>query len=93
MSGGVRMPQIKQQKKRVLTNNKAHMRNVSQKSALKTAIKKVLKAVEANDKEAAVAAYNLASKKLDQAVSKGFKHKNYAANQKSRLAKAVNSIQ
>ncbi len=27
------------------------------------------------------------------AVSKGFKHKNYAANQKSRLAKAVNSIQ
>lgn len=87
------MPQIKQQKKRVLTNNKARSRNVSQKSALKTAIKKVLKAVEANDKEAAVKAYAEASSKLDKAVSKGFKHKNYASNQKSRLASLVNNIQ
>lgn len=87
------MPQIKQQKKRVLTNNKAHMRNVSQKSAMKTAIKKVLVAVEANDKEAAVAAYANACSKLDKAVAKGFKHKNFASNQKSRLAKAINSIQ
>lgn len=86
------MPQIKQQKKRVLTNNKARSRNVSQKSALKTAIKKVLKGVEAEDKAAAVAAYAEACSKLDKAVSKGFKHKNYASNQKSRLAKAVNSI-
>lgn len=87
------MPQIKQQKKRVLTNNKARARNVSQKSALKTSIKKVLKAVEAGDKEAATIAYQNACSKLDKAVAKGFKHKNYAANQKSRLAKAVNSMQ
>lgn len=87
------MPQIKQQKKRVLTNNKAHKRNVSMKSALKTSIKKVLRAVEANDKDAALAAYAVASSKLDSAVSKGYKHKNYASNQKSRLAKAINSIQ
>ena len=70
MSGGVLVPQIKQQKKRVLTNNKARSRNVSQKSALKTAIKKVLVAVEAQDKEAAVAAYAAACSKLDKAVSK-----------------------
>lgn len=87
------MPQIKQQKKRVLTNNKAHARNVSQKSALKTAIKKVMVAVEANDKEAAQAALTNAFSKLDKAVAKGFKHRNYAANQKARLARAVNSIQ
>ncbi|MEY8379923.1 30S ribosomal protein S20 [Ileibacterium valens] len=87
------MPQIKQQKKRVLTNNKAHKRNVSAKSAMKTSIKKVLVAVEANDKEAALAAYKAACSKLDSAVAKGLKHKNYAANQKSRLAKAINAIQ
>lgn len=87
------MPQIKQQKKRVLTNNKARSRNVSQKSALKTSIKKVLKAVEENDKAKATAAYAEACSKLDKAVTKGFKQKNYAANQKSRLAQAVNSIQ
>ena len=52
----------------------------------------MLKAVEAEDKAAAVAAYAEACSKLDKAVSKGFKHKNYASNQKSRLAKAVNSI-
>ncbi|MDO4466845.1 MAG: 30S ribosomal protein S20 [Bacillota bacterium] len=86
------MPQIKSQKKRVLTNNKAHKMVVSKKSELKTAIKKVLAAVEAQDKEAAVAAYNTCCSKLDKAVAKGIHHKNYAARQKSRLATAVNSI-
>lgn len=86
------MPQIKSQKKRVKTNNKRHLAVVSQKTALKTAIKKVLAAVEANDKEAAVAAYNEASSKLDKAVVKGLHHKNYATRQKSRLSKAINNI-
>ena len=71
------MPQIQSQKKRVKTNNKRNLAVNAQKSALKTAIKNVLSAVEANDKEAAVAALNTA---------------NYAVRQKSRLAKAVNSI-
>ena len=83
------MPQIKSQKKRVKTNDKRHQAVVAQKSALKTAIKKVLAAVEANDKEAA---YREASSKLDKAVVKGLHHRNYAIRQKSRLSKAVNSI-
>lgn len=86
------MPQIQSQKKRVKTNNKRNLAVNSQKSALKTAIKAVLSAVEANDKEAAVAALNTANSKLDKAVAKGIHHKNYATRQKSRLTKAVNSI-
>lgn len=86
------MPQIQSQKKRVKTNNKRTLAVASQKSALKTAIKKVLAAIDAKDKEAATAAYNEASSKLDKAVAKGIHHKNYATRQKSRLAKAVNSI-
>ena len=86
------MPQIDSQKKRVKTNNKAHKLIVSRKSANKTAIKKVLAAVEANDKEAAVAAYNVCSSKLDQAVAKGVFHKNYASRQKSRLQTAINNM-
>lgn len=86
------MPQIKSQKKRVLTNNKRTMAAVSQKSALKTAIKKVLAAVDAKDKEAALVAYNDASSKLDKAVAKGIHHKNYASRQRSRLSKAINTI-
>ena len=86
------MPQIQSQKKRVKTNNKRNLAVDAQKSALKTAIKNVLSAVEANDKEAAVAALNTANSKLDKAVAKGIQHRNYAVRQKSRLAKAVNSI-
>lgn len=86
------MPQIESQKKRVKTNNKAHKLIVSQKSALKSSIKKVLAAVDANDKEAAVSAYNDCCSKLDKAVSKGIHHKNYASRQKSRLATAINNI-
>ena len=48
------MPQIKSQIKRVRTNNKRNRVVSSEQSALKTAIKAVLKAVEANDKAAAV---------------------------------------
>ncbi len=86
------MPQIQSQKKRVKTNNKRNLAVSSQKSALKTAIKAVLKAVEAGNKEAAVTALNTANSKLDKAVAKGLHHKNYAIRQKSRLAKAVNTI-
>ncbi len=86
------MANIKSQKKRALTNLKRQNAKAGQKSELKTAIKKVLVAVEAGDKEAAVSAYNVANKCLDKAVVNGIKKKNYAARQKSRLAKAVNSV-
>lgn len=86
------MPQIQSQKKRVKTNNKRNLAVTSQKSAIKTAIKAVLSAVEAKDATSATAAYNTASSKLDKAVVKGIHHKNYAVRQKSRLAKAVNSL-
>lgn len=86
------MANIKSQKKRAMTNLKTHLAKEGQKSALKTAIKNVLAAVEAKDKDAAVKAYDNANKLLDKAVVDGIKHKNYAARQKSRLAKAVNSL-
>ena len=86
------MPQIKSQKKRVKTNNKRTLAVASQKSALKTAIKKVIAAVDAKDKEAAASAYNDACSKLDKAVAKGIHHKNYASRQKSRLAQQINEI-
>lgn len=86
------MANIKSQRKRALTNVKKNLQNTAEKSRLKTAIKKVLKAVEANNKEEAVLAYNECNALLDKAVSEHIKHKNYAARQKSRLLKAVNAI-
>ncbi|MFR7591005.1 MAG: 30S ribosomal protein S20 [Longibaculum sp.] len=86
------MANMKQQIKRYKNDNKKREINNSYKSALKTAIKKVRAEVEAGNKEAAIAAYNVAASKLDASVSKGIHHKNYASRQKSRLSKLVNSI-
>ena len=49
------MANIKQQKKRIKTNEKARIRNVSYKSKLRTAMKAVRVAVEKNDIETAKA--------------------------------------
>ena len=86
------MANIKSAKKRILVINKKTMRNKMIKSGVKTAIKKVLAAVSANDKAAAQAALVSATKAIDMAASKGVYHKNNAARKKSRLAKAVNKI-
>ncbi len=91
-SGGETMANIKQQIKRVITNEKARKANVAFKSSLKTAMKAVYAAVQAKDLEKALAALNLAYKKLDKAQAKGIVHKNYVARQKSELATAVNTL-
>lgn len=85
------MANIKSQKKRVLTNEKAHQRNKAVKSGLKTAIKKVHTAVAAGDSDAAKSAALEASTLLDKAASKGVIHKSQAANRKSGIMKAANT--
>lgn len=86
------MANIKSQKKRILTNAKAALRNKSVRSSVKTAIKKVDEAVAAGDKAAAVANALAASRALDKAASKGVIHANQAANRKSGLMRRVNEI-
>jgi small subunit ribosomal protein S20 len=83
---------IKSQKKRVLTNEKSHLRNVAAKSGLRTAIRATREAVAAGDKAAAEAAYKIAAQRLDKAAGNGVIHKNQAANRKSGLASAVNAL-
>ena len=86
------MANIKQQKKRDITNNKRRLLNASFNSSLKTAVKAFEAAVAEGDKAKAQAAYNFACKKLDKAVTKGIHHKNYASRQKSHLSKALNTL-
>ena len=83
------MANIKSQKKRILTNEKARLRNKAVKSELRTVVRGFREALAAGDAEKAQAALALASKKLDKAVSKGVIHKNQAANRKSAIAKAA----
>lgn len=86
------MPNIRSAIKRVKTNEKRRQINASQKSSLRSSIKSVELALQANDAEQAQQALGVAIKKLDKGVSKGIVHKNAAARQKSRLTKSVNAL-
>jgi small subunit ribosomal protein S20 len=83
---------IKSQIKRNKQNEKARLRNKAVKSSLKTAIRKYNAAVEAGDVDAANTLLVDASRKLDQAASKGVIHANQAANRKSAIAKRQNAL-
>lgn len=86
------MANIKSQKKRILTAEKARQRNKAVRSELKTAIKAVRTAVEAGQLEDAQVAANKASRLLDKAASKGIVHKNQAAQRKRGVQKLVNTL-
>jgi len=83
---------LKSSKKRAITNEKRRERNTAIKSELKSALRKVNKAVDAGDKDAAEKALSVAGRKLDKAVSKGAIHRNQAANRKSGAAARVNAM-
>ncbi|KRF30636.1 30S ribosomal protein S20 [Nocardioides sp. Soil805] len=86
------MANIKSQIKRNKQNEKAHERNKAVKTGLKSAVRKFREAAEAGDKDAALTAGRVASRKLDKAASKGVIHKNQAANRKSAIAKKTASL-
>ncbi|WP_295994865.1 30S ribosomal protein S20 [uncultured Adlercreutzia sp.] len=86
------MANIKSQKKRIITNEKARMRNRAVKAELKTAIRHVKDAVAAEDGKAAYAFACEACRLMDKAVSKGVIHKNQAANRKSGIMHLANTV-
>lgn len=86
------MPNIKSAVKRVSVIKKKTLRNNMIKTGYRTAVKKFENAVEEANVEEATKLYAEASKKIDQACTKGVIVKNTAARKKSRLAKKLNAI-
>ena len=86
------MANIKSQQKRILTNERARLRNQSVKSALRTAVRGFRQAVDAGEKDKAAEMLATTSRQLDKAASKGVIHKNQAANKKSALASALHKL-
>ncbi len=86
------MANIKSAKKRIKVVTKKTLRNKMIKSQTKTAIKKVLVAVNAGDKETATTTLKGAVSAIDRAYSKGVYHKNTAARKKSSLTRMVNGL-
>ena len=86
------MPNIKSAIKRVSVIEKKTLQNNMIKSAYKTAVKNFEAAVAEGDVKKAESLFSEATKKIDQACTKGVIVKNTAARKKSNLAKKLNAM-
>ena len=86
------MANTKQSAKRARKSVEQRGANVSLRTALRTAIKKVQTAVATGDVAQAGTALNANASTIDRMASRGIIHKNKAARQKSRLAKKVKAL-
>jgi len=78
--------------KRARQAEKHRQLNASQRSNMRTAVKKVIAAIKAGDRDAAVKAYSAAVPVLDSAAGKGLIHANKAARHKSRLNQHIRAM-
>lgn len=87
------MANTAQARKRARQSVKVNAHNAALRSTLRTAIKKVIKAVESGDKAAAAAAYQENVAVIDRIADKKIIHKNKAARHKSRLSAAIKAME
>lgn len=81
-----------QARKRARQSEKQRNHNASLRSTLRTAIKKVGKAVAGGDKEAARKVFQESQSVIDRIADKKIIHKNKAARHKTRLASAIKAM-
>ena len=86
------MANIKSAKKRAITSEKNRKHNASRRAMMRTAMKKVLAAIAAGDKDAATKAFTEVQPILDRFATKGLIHKNKAARHKSRYSAQINAM-
>lgn len=79
-------------RKRARQAERHRKHNASQRSFVRTEIKKVLKAIESGDQKAAKAAFDEAVPAIDKSVAKGIMHKNKAARHKSRMNAHIKAL-
>ena len=83
------MANTAQAKKRAKQNEIRRKRNASQRSTMRTAIKRVIKSVSEGKAELSLTEYKSMSSMVDKLASKGLIDKNKAARHKSRLSARI----
>ena len=83
------MPNIKSQKKRVITNNKANERNVAKRSKVRTYVKKYRAAISAGDLALAEKMLPEVVSVIAKAAADGIYKKENASRKVARLSKAL----
>ncbi|MDY6400409.1 MAG: 30S ribosomal protein S20 [Synergistales bacterium] len=87
------MPNKKSAEKRVITSERNRLYNKYWISRCKTAVKSLISAVEAGNKDEAVKTFNLAQSVIDKAVVKGVMHKNTAARRKELMSRRMKAME
>lgn len=90
--GELTLANTSQAKKRVRQHEKRRQHNASQRSTMRTYLKRVQKVVVESKKEVALREHRLMSAMVDKLASKGLIHKNKAARHKSRLAARIKTL-
>lgn len=86
------MANIASAKKRARQAEGRRRQNASQRSMVRTSIKRVQSAIAAGEYEAANTAYLAAVPVIDRMADKGIMHKNKAARHKARLNSQVHAL-
>lgn len=86
------MANTAQARKRARQAEKRRTHNASQRSMVRTYIKRVRSTIDSGDHEAARAAYDEAVPVIDRMADRGIMHKNKAARHKARLNAAVKAL-
>ena len=81
-----------QARKRARQADNQRQHNASLRSELRTAVKKVIKAIEAGDKAAAQGVFQQSVAVLDRIADKKIVHKNKASRTKSRLSAQIKAL-
>ena len=81
------MPNIQQQKKRVLIASRQRSENLRYRSTIKTLTKRLESAVASGDSDEIAAEHRALVRLIDKAASNGAIHKNTAARKKSQAAR------
>ncbi|VFP78820.1 30S ribosomal protein S20 [Candidatus Erwinia haradaeae] len=86
------MANIKSAQKRIVTSEKRRKNNISDRSMIRTFIKKVYMAISSGDKKSAQNAFSIMQPLVDRYASKGLIHKNKAARHKSNLMAKIKKM-
>jgi small subunit ribosomal protein S20 len=86
------MANIKSARKRAHQSAKLRVHNMSLRTAVRTAMKGVTKAVASGDKDSAAKALVQSQRVIDRVVAKGVMHRNAGDRHKSRLAHALKGM-
>ena len=86
------MANTAQTRKRARQNDSRRAHNASLRTMLRTALKKIVKAIQIGDKKVAKEQYDANISLIDRIADKKIIHKNKAARHKSRLNTAIKAL-